>query len=292
MMTDLRNNLIKIESNIPIEFADLTTRMMLKVVMDRNIEDYNNINMSSGVRKFISTARNFGCTEYIRNYDGVVYIDELSIRQELKHKLGIRMLNDYIIKKVNSSPDTKKYLLHIFNELDRNVRNHYGYIDKDEKRMRIGYEIQPKNYKKPETLRVVVMDNGKGFLNSFDKSKKSFELDEITSIIYATENGVTAESNHLPGNHFSNNSGYGLFMLSWLTKNNEFNSLEIISNGKYVEINGPNMRGDILDVPPSISSDFTMVAVTIDIESIESDYNEFNTKFAASKYSGKSRFNG
>ncbi len=168
----------------------------------------------------------------ISNYDseGMIFDDHLLYNDMKKKKILINLFSLlYIASKeynVDISPDNFLSLIHCINEIDRNVRNHSGFLDKDKKRYQ--YSLALRYDVNDLVLEIVIVDPGVGFDKAMNKPGYKYE----DSVLEAVKLGVTSKSNWLlVETEAGKNSGVGLFLLNSISSCKE-NSLEIYTNGR------------------------------------------------------------
>ncbi|MGL4588848.1 MAG: hypothetical protein ACRCUP_01245 [Mycoplasmatales bacterium] len=164
--------------------------------------------------------------EHIKHYFGTRYVDDFTIYEDIKNKGSLNRFwkilnNNDKIKELGL--DVHSTLIHLFNEIDRNIRNHSGFIDTEEKNYLFQVQIYPNNKK----LQVSFLDEGVGFKETMKHICKENE----DPVLKATEYGVTAKSNHELASDSGKNSGYGLYLINELSK--KTHSFEIISDCEY-----------------------------------------------------------
>ncbi|MGL5020452.1 MAG: hypothetical protein ACRC5R_00295 [Mycoplasmatales bacterium] len=205
--------------------------------------------------------------EAIVNYKGVKYIDDnVGLVEDFMDKDSLFAMKKFLNNK-NIDPKTQYAILHAFNELDRNVRNHSGIKDRDNK----DYLYCANYYKKTNEIQITILDEGQGFNGSM--AGMGYEDNVLESV----KKDITARSNHYLASEGSKNSGYGLFMLNALSKIGNHN-LEIISNGDYYT----NFRNDFIKCPKSNflleleNTNFTLVSISLNLDTLSEDLDKVN----------------
>lgn len=234
-------------------------------------------NFYSQLKKGISSDKGSGIKEEeIRNFFGVFYCDDGSIRDDIKHKKSLNnfvwlLKNNVHLKKENDA--TKSALVHIFNEIDRNIRNHSGFRDFENKTYRYSILVYP-NVRK---LQFVFIDEGVGIHETLCQYENP--------VLEAVKMGVSARSNHKYANGDGKNSGYGLYMLNELGKKNHI--LEIIDNHKYYVSNKDGIKEKLKATNSSCK--ITLVSFVCDIRTIANDLSLLDTNIESK--SSKSNLN-
>ena len=219
-------------------------------------------------------------SEAIKNYVGTRYIDNnKDLIEDLSDKESLLRMNKFL-HNLKIEKDTSYALLHCFNELDRNVRNHSGIWDKDNK----SYIYSANKYRDGEVIQINILDPGCGFDTSMRK------LNVIDSVVEACAEGITAESNHDNASIDCQNSGYGLYMLHELSKLGE-HKLEIISNNRYYfSKDGKGIMEQDIPFVNTMESSFTLVSITLDLNTLKQDLLKIQSKDTKAK-SKKSMIN-
>lgn len=175
----------------------------------------------------------------LTDYHETTYFDDLSFKQELQVKPILIQTKKFLqTKKAELTEETLNKLLHLINEIERNIRNH-AYLTNQNMRItyagnfyKISDEID-KNY-----FVINISDYGIGFEErrednrSFSYLHTQGKTDTKHFVLDAVEKGVTTYSNiNKVTNEGNRNSGYGLYLLNKVASEN-FNKLDILSDGK------------------------------------------------------------
>ncbi len=203
--------------------------------------------------------------ERICNYFGTKYCDDLTLEEDIENKGSLNNLLRLLMeneKALNLNAKSKYVILFIMNELDRNIRNHSGFKDSDNKYYDYMYMCYPEN----NMIQLVVLDEGQGIKGSLKTHGDS--------VLEAVEMGVTARSNHDFTSGDGKNSGYGLYLMNELSKRGHL--FEIIDNEEYYysENKGLIKYGNIKTLG---INRLTMVSIVIDIENISQDLKDIQT---------------
>lgn len=251
-------------------FMPLSAFLLYSYYEDNNInhniqltEEQNNFLLQ--LKKGISLHKGTGIKkEKIQNYFGIHYCDDGSIRDDIRRKKSLNGFVDLLkhnnhLKK--ESDNTKSALVHIFNEIDRNIRNHSGYRDYEKKSYLYSVLVYP-NVKK---LQFVFIDDGTGIHGTL----KDYQEPVLESV----KMGVSAESNHKYADGEGKNSGYGLYMLNELGKKTHV--LEIIDNHKYYVSTMNGIQKKLISKNDSCK--ITLVSFICDIDTIARDLTSLDT---------------
>lgn len=203
--------------------------------------------------------------EKIKNYyDGNKYFDDNTLEEDIRSKKSLQKLLILLYENrslYNLTEKTKSTIIHIFNELDRNVRNHSGFKDVENKE----YTYQFMFFPRLNQLQIAIRDSGVGISGSL-KNKKA------DPVLQAVKEGVSAHSNFDFTNGPGRNSGYGLYLMNELGRCGHI--FEIIDNGKYYLSN--NYKGLKYSSYHSEYKGFLLVSMIINLETITEDLLNIN----------------
>ncbi len=223
-----------------INFATVLNTALYAYLQDENKGKKIENPFSEGANHFIELVQNkknyynfkLKQRDKISNYDpeGLIYDDYL-LYNDMKNKKILMSLFSLLFIACNKhnldiSPNNFLSLIHCINEIDRNVRNHSGFKDKDKKRYQ--YSMAVRYDTNDLILEIVIIDPGGGF----DESMKNQGYEYEDSVLEAIKLGVTSKSNwSLVETDAGKNSGVGLFLLNKISSCRE-NNLEIYTNGR------------------------------------------------------------
>lgn len=215
--------------------------------------------------------------ENIKQYFGTVYCDDGDIYSDIENKRPLQELYNILLNNENTNNigiKTKSAIIHMFNEMDRNVRNHSGYQDLDEKDYIYAIQIYPKRKK----LQFVLLDDGKGIHQTMANEKN------LDPVLESFKKDNSAKSNHTMTKSSGQNSGYGLYLASELGKKKH--ELEVIDNFYYYNYNCFKNKYLVFsqknNYPEKMlklnEKPFTMVSMIIDIDTISEDIEEISKR--------------
>lgn len=168
---------------------------------------------------------------------GDVYFDELTLEEELKVKPILIQTKQFLLTKAPKlTEETINMLMHMINEIERNVRNHSYLLNGT---MRITYAGNYYRIPNDNDYFVInISDYGIGFEGRRRDNKSYSQLyiqgkaDTKHYVLDAVEKGVSTFTNFgKVSNEGNRNSGYGLYLLNKIASENS-NRLDILSDGK------------------------------------------------------------
>lgn len=226
------------------------------------------------------------------NFKDGRYYDDLSFKEEKENKIILKQLAGFIKTQVpDFCEETINKILHMINELERNVRNH---AYEDAKEMLLSYSGNfyyiPNN---ESYITINISDYGIGFKGRQNDDKSysvlytqgyadgdQFVLDAVKKKVstFTNANKVASDDNK--------NSGYGLYLFNKVASTPS-NKLDILSNGMLFSNDYGKEKMKFIGTWPEFDG-ITSITISFRVSDIEKILNELSDEISA--FSTKSQY--
>lgn len=246
------------------------------------------VNRSNSPQYYVDYNR-IKCWKYTKDDK---YFDDLNFKDEVENKVILKDMLKFLNEHGKDvKEENKKKLLWILNELERNIRNH---SDEENSSMTMSYtanyffETDNKRY-----IQFNISDYGLGFegRRNVNRSYSILSMKGLADtghyVLSALEKGVTTKTNaSYVTNEQNMNSGYGLFLLNSICKENG-NSLNILSDGKLFQIEPYNSSAKFSGEYKFVDG-ITSIGAKLDISTLDAVFERLEEE--ESFFSDKSKF--